>query len=59
MAEMLGESAHASHLFLPDHFGPDIEATNFAFPSPGTYQVFGEFSAEGKVAVTHFLVRVE
>jgi hypothetical protein len=59
VAEMLGESAHASHLFLPDRFGPDIEATNFAFPSPGTYHVFGEFSAAGKVVVTHFLVHVE
>lgn len=58
MAEMLGESAHASHLYLPDHFGPDIEATNFTFPSPGIYHIFGEFSA-GKVVVTKFVVRVE
>jgi copper transport protein len=59
MGEMLGESVHASHLFLPDRFGPDIEATNFAFPSPGIYHVFGEFSAAGKVEVTQFVVRVE
>jgi methionine-rich copper-binding protein CopC/putative copper export protein len=57
--KMLGESIHASHLFLPNQFGPDIEATNFAFPSPGTYHVFGEFSAAGKVVVTQFVVRVE
>jgi copper transport protein len=59
MGEILGENAHASHLFLPNRFGPDIEATNFAFPSPGTYHVFGEFNAAGKVVVTHFVVRVD
>jgi hypothetical protein len=57
--KLLGESIHASHLLLPNHFGPDIEATSFAFPSPGTYHIFGEFSAAGKVVVTQFMVRVE
>ena len=56
---LLGESTHASHLFLPNKFGPDIEATNFSFPSGGVYHVFGEFSTAGKVVVTHFTVRVE
>jgi methionine-rich copper-binding protein CopC/putative copper export protein len=59
MQEILGEKIHASHLFLPSHFGPDIEATKFAFPSPGTYYVFGEFSAAGKVVVTRFRVPVD
>ena len=45
--KLLGESIHASHLLLPDKFGPDIEATNFTFPSPGIYHIFGEFSAAG------------
>jgi copper transport protein len=57
--KLLGESIHASHLFLPDKFGPDIEATNFAFPSAGLYHIFGEFSVAGKVVVTQFAVKVE
>ena len=57
--KLLGESIHASHLLLPDKFGPDIEATNFSFPSPGVYHIFGEFSAAGKVVVTQFTVKVE
>ena len=57
--KLLGESIHASHLLLPDHFGPEIEATNFAFPAAGVYHIFGEFSAAGKVVVTHFTVKVE
>jgi copper transport protein len=57
--KLLGESIHASHLLLPDKFGPDIEATNFSFPSVGIYHIFGEFSAAGKVVVTQFTVRVE
>ena len=57
--KLLGESIHASHLFLPDHFGPDIEVTNFSFPTPGVYHVFGEVSAGGKVVVTQFVVKVE
>jgi hypothetical protein len=56
--KLLGESLHASHLFLPNHFGPDVEATNFAFPSAGIYHIFGEFSVGGKVVVTRFTVRV-
>jgi hypothetical protein len=59
VGKLLGESAHASHLFLPNNFGPDVEATDFSFPSPGVYHIFGEFSAAGKVVVTHFTVRVE
>jgi hypothetical protein len=57
--KLLGESIHASHLLLPDKFGPDIEATNFTFPSAGIYHVFGEFSVAGKVVVTQFTVKVE
>jgi hypothetical protein len=57
--KLLGESAHASHLLLPNKFGPDIEATNFAFPSAGVYHIFGEFSVAGKVVVSHFTVKVE
>jgi copper transport protein len=56
--KLLGESIHASHLFLPSHFGPDVEATNFEFPSAGIYHIFGEFSAGGKVVVTRFTVKV-
>jgi copper transport protein len=56
---LLGERIHASHLLLPDKFGPDIEATNFAFPSVGIYHIFGEFSAAGKVVVTQFTVNVK
>ncbi len=59
IGKLLGENIHASHLFLPDHFGPDIEVTNFSFPSPGVYHVFGEVSAAGKVVVTQFVVKVE
>jgi hypothetical protein len=58
-AKLLGENIHASHLLLPDKFGPDIEATNFTFPSAGIYHIFGEFSAAGKIVVTQFTVRVE
>ena len=57
--KMLGESIHASHLLLPNKFGPDIEATNFAFPSAGIYHIFGEFSVAGKVVVSQFTVQVE
>jgi hypothetical protein len=57
--KLLGESIHASHLLLPSHFGPDIEATSFTFPSPGTYHIFGEFSVDGRVVVSQFTVRVE
>jgi hypothetical protein len=59
LGKLLGESIHASHLLLPNKFGPDIEATNFAFPSAGIYRIFGEFSDAGKVVVTQFTVRVE
>lgn len=59
VGKFLGESVHASHLLLPNKFGPDIEATNFAFPSAGIYHIFGEFSVAGKVVVSHFTVRVE
>jgi copper transport protein len=59
IGKLLGESIHASHLFLPNKFGPDIEATNFTFPSAGIYHIFGEFSVAEKVVVTQFTVRVE
>jgi len=59
VGKLLGESVHASHLLLPNKFGPDIEATNFAFPSAGVYHIFGEFSVAGKVVVSQFTVRVE
>jgi copper transport protein len=57
--KLLGESIHASHLLLPDKFGPDIEAADFTFPSAGVYHVFGEFNAGGKIVVTQFTVNVE
>lgn len=59
VGKLLGESIHASHLFLPNKFGPDIEATNFTFPSAGVYHIFGEFSVAGKIVVSQFAVRVE
>jgi methionine-rich copper-binding protein CopC len=59
IGKLLGESIHASHLFLPNKFGPDVEATNFSFAGPGTYHVFGEFSSAGKVVVTQFTVQVQ
>ncbi len=59
VGKLLGESIHASHLFLPNNFGPDIQATDFPFPSPGIYHIFGEFSAAGKIVVTQFTVKVE
>jgi len=59
VGKLLGESVHASHLFLPNNFGPDIEATDFSFPSPGIYHIFAEFSAAGKIVVTQFTVKVE
>jgi hypothetical protein len=59
IGKLLGESIHASHLFLPDKFGPDIEAANFTFPSSGVYHIFGEFSVAGKIVVSQFTVRVE
>jgi methionine-rich copper-binding protein CopC/putative copper export protein len=59
VGKLLGESIHASHLYLPDKFGPDIEATNFAFPSAGIFHVYGEFQVNGKVIVTQFTVKVE
>jgi copper transport protein len=59
IGKLLGESIHASHLFLPNKFGPDIEATNFTFPSAGIYHIFGEFSVAGKIVVSQFTVRVE
>jgi len=59
LGKLLGESVHASHLFLPSNFGPDIQASDFSFPSPGIYHIFGEFSAAGKIVVTQFTVKVE
>jgi hypothetical protein len=57
--KLLGESIHASHLLVPNKFGPDIEAADFTFPSAGVYHVFGEFSVGNKIVVTQFTVRVE
>jgi hypothetical protein len=57
--KLLGESIHASHLLLPDKFGPDVEATNVSFPSSGIHHIFGEFRVSGKVVVTQFTVKVE
>ena len=57
--KLLGESIHASHLLLPNKFGPDVEATNFSFRSAGIYHLFGEFSVARKVIVTQFTVRVD
>ncbi len=59
VGKLLGESIHASHLFLPSRFGPDVEASNFSFDSAGIYHIFGEFNAGGKVVVTEFTVKVE
>jgi hypothetical protein len=59
VGKLLGENIHASHLFLPSKFGPDIEATNVVFPSSGVYHIFGEFNVAGKVVVTQFTVPVE
>jgi len=59
IGKLLGENIHASHLFLPNKFGPDIEATNFTFPSTGVYHIFGEFSVAGKIVVSQFTVSVE
>jgi copper transport protein len=59
VGKLLGESIHASHLLLPNKFGPDIEAANFTFPSAGVYHIFGEFSVAGKIVVSQFTVRVE
>jgi methionine-rich copper-binding protein CopC/putative copper export protein len=59
LGKLLGENIHASHLLLPNKFGPDIEATNFSFPSAGVYHIFGEFSVAGKIVVSQFTVRVE
>ena len=59
VGKLLGESIHASHLFLPSRFGPDVEASNFSFASAGIYHIFGEFNAGGKVVVTEFTVKVE
>ncbi len=56
--QLLGESVHQSHLFLPNAFGPDIEAGNFFFPASGNYYIFGQFSRAGKVITTKFLVNV-
>ena len=57
--KLLGESIHASHLLVPNKFGPDIEAADFTFPSDGVYHIFGEFSVGDKIVVTHFTVNVE
>jgi hypothetical protein len=59
VGKLLGERTHASCLFPPNRFGPDIEATNCSFPSAGIYHFFGEFNASGKVVVTQFKVKVE
>ena len=57
--KLLGESIHASHLLVPNKFGPDIETADFTFPSAGVYHIFGEFSVGNKIVVTQFTVRVE
>jgi copper transport protein len=59
LGKLLGESIHASHLLLPNKFGPDIEAANFTFPSAGVYHIFAEFSVAGKIVISQFTVRVE
>ncbi len=46
------------HPAPPKIFGPNIEA-HVIFPEPGLYQVFSEFSHEGKTILTNFNVRVE
>jgi copper transport protein len=57
--KLLGESIHASHLLVPNKFGPNIEAADFTFPSAGVYHIFGEFSVGDKIVVTQFTVSVE
>lgn len=47
------------HMLSPEErFGPNIEA-HVIFPSPGLYQIFGEFKHEGSAVQTSFLVNVE
>ncbi len=59
IGQLLGETIHQSHLYLPDKFGPDIEAANFKFPTPGNYYIFGEFRHNGRIIVTKFPVKVQ
>ncbi len=53
-----GEVPGISHSApIPSSFGPDIEA-HVVFPWPGVYTIFGEFSDDGKVIPTKFMVEV-
>lgn len=53
-----GEIPGFSHaVILPQSFGPSINAS-LVFPWPGVYTIFGEFSHEGKVITTNFMVEV-
>jgi hypothetical protein len=56
MAGMEGMSAgeHAGH--MPE---PDTIAFSTNFPEPGTYKIFTQFQAKGKVVTTHYTIKVE
>ncbi len=41
--------------FVPDRFGPKIQA-RITFPTPGVYEIFGEFKHAGHVVTTSFVV---
>jgi len=58
MDSLFGANIHQQHGILPDHFGPDIQGT-ITPPTPGGYELFGEFKDQGKVITTHFHIDVQ
>lgn len=59
--QLLGKYFKYHIHFAPDRFGPTIitQPWTTVFPSPGIYQVFGEFKHEGRAIVFDFTVEVE
>lgn len=59
--QMLGKYFKYHIHFAPDRFGPKIitQPWTTIFPTPGVYQVFGEFKHEGKITVADFMIKVE
>lgn len=58
--QVLGKYVKYHTHFAPDQFGPEVitQPWTTIFPSPGAYQVFGEFKHEGEIIVTHFAFEV-
>jgi len=57
LENLFATDAERMHAFVPDAFGPRVDAS-ITFPTSGTYVIFAEFHHAGKIVVTRFMVDV-